>query len=1259
MKRTIKRISAAVLTGAFAASLAAPLNFKAFADGGTVTISSVEELLAFSKNCTLDSWSKGKTVNLAADLDLDYDEFTPIPIFGGTFNGNGHTISMLRITASGSDMGLFRYIEKGGVIENLNVTGTIAPKGTRGDIGGIAGENRGTIKNSSFNGTVSGEENVGGIAGSNAESGKIISCSSEGAVHGKKGTGGIAGNNAGTLINCANTADVNLTEEISSANTGDMGIGNILGETETVNEATVVNSVFDTGGVVGYSDGVVQSCKNSGSVGYPHVGYNTGGIAGRQSGYLSGCVNDGVINGRKEVGGIVGQTEPYLSITPSEDLLGSLRTELDKLNTMTDDALNSAGEAGNTVYSHLTKIKNFSQTAQNSADSIAGSMGDFVDDNVNAVNMVTADISNAIVIAKPAADDLSDIGTELSEAAGLLSDAAEELGKIPEAAGGASDDVAAAIADLQNCAQNVKNIAADISGALDKLQTSVIEDDAQAFKEAIQALKDAVAASDDIFDQLADAMENIAGIVEWLKEIGEKIPDISEPNISLPDISSPETSEPNISLPDISSPETSEPNISLPDISSPETSEPNFSLPDISRPEISLPDVSLPNISRPEISLPDISLPNTSDLTESTVSRTALSSPDVNAIDTQELTAALKNCVTALEKIADSLPTIISDIDGAKSQLGTALGEAQTAAENLNAALGGFRAAIEDIKPANDNIEKAAELISASFDRVSRAGTLFEHALECVSNAADSLSNTNKKPFKPLSGSVRQDSDNLFDALSAMFGEADELAADLNEQGTELTEKLRAINRQIGVITDLVIDEVGELTDTTSGETIKYIIQDTSDEDAESTREGKVADCRNNGAVEGDRNVGGVAGAMAIEYDLDPEDDVTGKLSARARYETKSVVRGCKNYGEVTAKKDSAGGLVGRMELGTLIGGENYGSVFGADYVGGAAGCANASVRGCYSKARLSGSSYIGGIAGFAERLSGCRAITTIVDGGEFLGAVAGKIKEDGTLKDNCFVDTGLAGMDGVSCAGRAEPVSFEKFSKLENMPAEMLTFDLVLNADGKLVQKIPFSYGQDLSKLPLPEVPEKADCYGGWSDFDTTGRLSDIVVEAEYKHIVTITQSAEADGKLALALASGSFEDSAELSVEEQSTEKPVGAGKNAKIYKLTLKNTDVGSADMVSVRILNPGKSKANVWIYSDGKWSAVTAKQSGKYMLVEMTGAEGIFCIAEPDTVWIPFAAAGGAAVIALIIILCVRKSKKRKAAKSSSKKTVKNK
>lgn len=130
------------------ASSAVPAAWAAPED--TVSISSAEDLLALSKNCALDTWSQGKTVALTADLDLTGTEFSPIPTFGGTFLGQGHTISGLRLTAAGSNQGFFRYLQPGAVVQNLHISGAVIPEGTRSTVGGIAGTNAGTIQNCSF-----------------------------------------------------------------------------------------------------------------------------------------------------------------------------------------------------------------------------------------------------------------------------------------------------------------------------------------------------------------------------------------------------------------------------------------------------------------------------------------------------------------------------------------------------------------------------------------------------------------------------------------------------------------------------------------------------------------------------------------------------------------------------------------------------------------------------------------------------------------------------------------------------------------------------------------------------------------------------------------------------------------------------------------------------------------------------------------------------------------------------------------------------
>lgn len=93
----------------------------------------------------------------------------------------------------------------------------------------------------------------------------------------------------------------------------------------------------DTGGIAGLSSGKFTTASNTGTIGYQHVGYNVGGVAGRVSqGYLQNCTNTGAVYGRKDVGGIVGQLEPFLEISYLTDNLTKLDEESDTLIDMHD-----------------------------------------------------------------------------------------------------------------------------------------------------------------------------------------------------------------------------------------------------------------------------------------------------------------------------------------------------------------------------------------------------------------------------------------------------------------------------------------------------------------------------------------------------------------------------------------------------------------------------------------------------------------------------------------------------------------------------------------------------------------------------------------------------------------------------------------------------------------------------------------------------------------------------------------------------------
>lgn len=358
-------------------ALLTTLTLPAAAEGAVFTINSPEDWAEFVRLSTRDVWSQGMTVELTADLDLSDSGSTPVPIFQGTFHGNGHTISGVSYTEKGSKVGLFRTLTQSAVVEDLTVTGTLEPQGTASSVGLLAGENYGTIRRCSAQGTVSGQEDVGGLVGLNGEEGLLLACSSNAQVTGVTNAGGIAGQNLGTLDTCSNSGSIN----------------------PQANQDIPTN----VGGIAGLSRGTIRDCSNSGVVGYSHLGYNMGGIAGLQSGEILRCSNTGLIQGRKDVGGIVGQFEPSTTLTysdsPTQALSDSLGGLLDELSNLTNtlDAMAGRGiEDAQVIHDALTAIqdKTHSTGSQGHADFQA--MSDKLYDYTTSIHDNLTHLSNRL-----------------------------------------------------------------------------------------------------------------------------------------------------------------------------------------------------------------------------------------------------------------------------------------------------------------------------------------------------------------------------------------------------------------------------------------------------------------------------------------------------------------------------------------------------------------------------------------------------------------------------------------------------------------------------------------------------------------------------------------------------------------------------------------------------------------------------------------------------------------------------------------------
>ena len=157
--------------------------------------------------------------NYQLNVNLDFTSVTWKPLgrvgqgehedkgLDGFFNGNGHTIKLKIENTSENNQGLFYEIHPTGKVWNLHVDCDIRVGNAR-LVGGIAGENNGTIENCWVSGHIESshysvyDADLGGIAGINEDEGGILYCCVTANVTntgGNSGVGGIAGSNEGEI----------------------------------------------------------------------------------------------------------------------------------------------------------------------------------------------------------------------------------------------------------------------------------------------------------------------------------------------------------------------------------------------------------------------------------------------------------------------------------------------------------------------------------------------------------------------------------------------------------------------------------------------------------------------------------------------------------------------------------------------------------------------------------------------------------------------------------------------------------------------------------------------------------------------------------------------------------------------------------------------------------------------------------------------------------------------------------------------------
>ncbi len=1122
----------------------APQPAWAAEEAQTFSIRSEDDFYTFAQKASYDAWSQGKTVLLEADLNLTGDGFTAVPIFGGTFEGNGHTVQ-ISLTQSGSHQGLFRYLQTGGVIRDLHVQGTVAPSGSQSYVGGIVGNNSGKIIDCTFDGNVNGESNVGGIAGINESKGEIYGCDVSGNIQGEHYTGGIAGQNLGTMTGCTNKSGVNTAQADYKRELSDLELE--LDDLENINSTENLNTATDTGGITGYSTGILLGCDNVGTVGYPHVGYNAGGVAGRSSGRIEGCKNSGTVYGRKDVGGIVGQIVPDIILQFSPDAISELEGELGSLQTMTDSLLNHTGENADTLFADMEQISDTVGQARDSAQSLANQTTDWANGNLEEINTASELIFDTLSRTAPLIRELTAVSDTITDGVEQFGDMFTRIASLS----GLGDD---AIANVEQSIDALRKASADMGRGMEKISEGIDE-----FKDAavIGNWDRISAALRRILEgtrELKDALETIQNSVDEIKRILESIQNMGDFF---------EVWKPVIQL--------------LSDI--------HDATQDMKGAVLLI----LDGIGR---------LP---------------SNPQIDWAGMRDGLAGIADGLEAFHQAADP-------IDDAFSHLSTALKDIQLAAEEAQVA------------------KQMANIADTFRDAFSQLSFFIDDTETLVRD----LSQKEPIHFDGFGSDYQAASDALFGAFSTLSGQIQGMGGNAQTAGDTLLQDFRRISGQFQVIADLMLEALS------GKQTEASLYEDTSEEDINAITMGKAEGSQNTGKISGDVNVGGVAGSMAIEYDLDPEDDISklGDESLQFRFETKAIVQNCVNRGVVTSKKDHAGSIVGLMDLGLVYGCEGYGEVQSTDggYVGGIAGKSSSTIRKSYAKCTLDGSDHVGGIAGYGFRIKDCRSQIEVLRATEACGTIAGEREPNQTVSGNYFVSDTLAGIDGVSYKGIAEPMDYSAFLLLGDLPDDFRHFALTYIADGTIVETVPFAYGSDLSERPLPEIPKKDGYYGEWEECDYAHLTFDRVIEVVYTpYITTIASESKRDDIHSIFLAEGNFGSGAALAATE------IEKGEMLEQWTVSLTGEGAGKTGSYTVRFLPPETGKRVVlYAMTDGGKQEIPYETDGSYLVFTMEGNQMTLGVGEASfSGWIIFSIVFVILLVAaaLVFFFVMRKRKKK--------------
>ena len=248
-------------------------------------------------------------------------------IFSGTLNGDNHKISNLTVKSDDNYVGIFG--QNYGIVQDLKIENLKIDMEANNNIsyiGGIAGYNKGVIKNVQINGSInnSGDATVlymGQIAGYNIE--KLENTSTNGTLTNLGDAehlyfGQVAGCNDNTITRANSEGTIKNTGNVTTAYVGGIiGLNNEWISTSSNKGTIIANSIKNIyeGGIAGKSRGKVINSYSKGKVNIEGTTAVIGGIIGENSGNVTNTYS--IDNIQKNVnneisGGIVGNNSGEL-----------------------------------------------------------------------------------------------------------------------------------------------------------------------------------------------------------------------------------------------------------------------------------------------------------------------------------------------------------------------------------------------------------------------------------------------------------------------------------------------------------------------------------------------------------------------------------------------------------------------------------------------------------------------------------------------------------------------------------------------------------------------------------------------------------------------------------------------------------------------------------------------------------------------------------------------------------------------------------